>query len=118
VIRYGLGAVKGTGQQAIEAIVRRARGRWPVPQPVRLLRAGGPHALNKRTVEALIKAGAFDSLQLNRACAGGIGIDRRLIFANASRRQCQSGGVFDMGDTMITAPARKSRTWWRPRPGA
>jgi DNA polymerase-3 subunit alpha len=74
VIRYGLGAVKGTGQQAIEAIVARARaGRGPqgstraVQEPVRFLRAGGQGALNKRTVEALIKAGAFDSLQLNRA---------------------------------------------------
>jgi DNA polymerase-3 subunit alpha len=39
VIRYGLGAVKGTGQQAIEAIVRGARGGRRVHQPVRLLRA-------------------------------------------------------------------------------
>jgi DNA polymerase-3 subunit alpha len=43
VIRYGLGAIKGTGQQAIEAIVAARNGRRPVHQPVRLLRAGGPH---------------------------------------------------------------------------
>ena len=75
VIRYGLGAVKGTGEQAIEAIVAaRERGR-----------AGGPFTslfdfcvrvdrtrFNKRTVEALIKAGAFDALQLNRASADGL----------------------------------------------
>jgi DNA polymerase-3 subunit alpha len=44
VIRYGLGAIKGTGQQAIEAIVARARRRRALHQPVRLLCAGGPHA--------------------------------------------------------------------------
>jgi DNA polymerase-3 subunit alpha len=44
VIRYGLGAIKGTGEQAIEAITR-ARGEGgPFTQPVRLLRAGRPHA--------------------------------------------------------------------------
>jgi DNA polymerase-3 subunit alpha len=50
VIRYGLGAIKGTGQQAIEAIIAAREGRaWgrtatqgPVHQPVRLLRARGP----------------------------------------------------------------------------
>jgi DNA polymerase-3 subunit alpha len=45
VIRYGLGAIKGTGQQAIEAITPRARGEGgPFKQPVRLLCAGRPHA--------------------------------------------------------------------------
>ena len=38
-IRYGLGAIKGTGESAIDAIVRGARGRRPVPRPVRFLRA-------------------------------------------------------------------------------
>ena len=40
VVRYGLGAVKGTGQGAIEAIVAARTRRRPVHQPVRLLRAG------------------------------------------------------------------------------
>ncbi|MGJ2639815.1 DNA polymerase III subunit alpha, partial [Salmonella enterica subsp. enterica serovar Paratyphi A] len=76
IIRYGLGAVKGTGQQAIEAIVAAREGRGEGPQGsttgpfkslfdfcVRVDKA----RMNKRTVEALIKAGAFDSIHLNRA---------------------------------------------------
>ena len=50
VIRYGLGAIKGTGEQAIEAIVaREGHGsvqrapRRPVQEPVRLLCARGSH---------------------------------------------------------------------------
>ncbi len=52
-IRYGLGAIKGTGQQAIEAIVAAREGRgegpngsetWAVQKSVRLLPPGRPHA--------------------------------------------------------------------------
>ena len=38
-IRYGLGAIKGTGEAAIGAMVARARGGRAVPRPVRFLRA-------------------------------------------------------------------------------
>ncbi|MCF8210968.1 MAG: DNA polymerase III subunit alpha, partial [Rhodoferax sp.] len=88
-IRYGLGAIKGTGQQAIEAIVAAREGRGPTEE-------GGPFAslfdfarrvdrsrLNKRCVEALIKAGAFDSLQLNRAALVA-SIDRAFEFPAAA----------------------------------
>jgi DNA polymerase-3 subunit alpha len=51
LIRYGLGAVKGTGQQAIEAIVAAREGRGtgpagerPVQEPVRLLPPRRPRA--------------------------------------------------------------------------
>jgi DNA polymerase-3 subunit alpha len=61
-IRYGLGAIKGTGQQRHRGHgARRAQPGRALHQPVRLLRPGRPGALNKRVVEALIKAGAFDA---------------------------------------------------------
>jgi DNA polymerase-3 subunit alpha len=53
--------------------------------------------LNKRTVEALIKAGAFDSLQRNRAALVA-SIDRAFEFANATLANANQGGLFDMGD--------------------
>ena len=104
VIRYGLGAVKGTGQQAIDAIVAAREGRGQGPQGsttgpfkslfdfcVRVDKA----RLNKRTVEALIKAGAFDSLNLNRA-AMVASIDRAFDFAAATLANVNQGGLFDM----------------------
>ncbi|WP_413891715.1 DNA polymerase III subunit alpha [Candidatus Skiveiella danica] len=96
VIRYGLGAVKGTGQQAIEAIVK-ARDEGGAFKSlfdfcVRVDRT----RLNKRTVEALIKAGAFDSLQLNRAALVA-SIDRAFDFANAAAANVHQGGLFDLG---------------------
>ncbi|MBW0170289.1 MAG: DNA polymerase III subunit alpha [Hydrogenophaga sp.] len=103
-IRYGLGAIKGTGQQAIEAIVAAREGRGEGPRG----QDSGPFKslfdfcvrvdrtrLNKRTVEALIKAGAFDSLHLNRAEMLA-SVDRAFEFAAASLANANQGGLFDM----------------------
>jgi DNA polymerase III subunit alpha len=107
VIRYGLGAVKGTGQQAIDAIVAAREGKGSGPSGAE----GGPFRslydfcvrvdrtkINKRTVEALIKAGAFDALQLNRASLIA-SVDRAFDFANAAEANVNQGGLFDTGDS-------------------
>jgi DNA polymerase-3 subunit alpha len=104
VIRYGLGAVKGTGQQAIEAIIAAREGRGEGPQGHKR----GPFTslfdfcvrvdrtkLNKRTVEALIKAGAFDSITMQRASLVA-SMDRAFDFANATLANVNQGGLFDM----------------------
>jgi DNA polymerase-3 subunit alpha len=52
---------------------------------------------NKRALEALIKAGAFDSLQLNRAALVA-SVDRAFDFATAAQANVHQGGLFDMGD--------------------
>ena len=94
-IRYGLGAIKGTGQQAIEAIVKAREEGGAFTSLfdfcVRVDRA----RLNKRCVEALIKAGAFDSLQLNRAALLA-SVERAFDFANATVANVNQGGLFDM----------------------
>ena len=107
VIRYGLGAVKGTGQQAVEAIIAAREGRGNGPQgSVR-----GPFTslfdfcarverskINKRTVEALVKAGAFDSLHLNRASLAA-SVDLAMDFAETLEANANQGGLFDMMDS-------------------
>ena len=101
-IRYGLGAIKGTGQQAIEAIVAAREGRGPTKEagPFKSLfdfaRRVERSRLNKRCVEALIKAGAFDTVQLNRAALVE-SIDRAFDFAAASAANANQHGLFDMG---------------------
>ncbi len=94
LIRYGLGAIKGTGQQAIEAIVA-ARDR-PFTSLFDFCVRVDRSRLNKRTVEALIKAGAFDSLQLNRAALLA-SVDRAFEFAAATQANANQGGLFDFG---------------------
>ena len=98
VIRYGLGAVRGTGQQAIEAIVaaRQAGGDFTslFDFCVRIDRT----RVNKRSVEALIKAGAFDDLDLNRASLVA-SIDRAFDFAASVQANAHQGGLFDSADS-------------------
>jgi len=101
-IRYGLGAIKGTGQQAIEAIVDAREGRGPTSQagPFTSLfdfcRRVERSRMNKRCLEALIKAGAFDTLELNRAALLA-SVDRAFDFAAAASANVHQVGLFDMG---------------------
>ncbi|HEY4956614.1 MAG TPA: DNA polymerase III subunit alpha, partial [Caldimonas sp.] len=93
-VRYGLGAIKGTGQGAIEAIVAARE-------------AGGPYAslfdfcarvdrgrINRRVVEALIKAGAFDAIHAARSsllASVAIALD----WAETQAAHADQGGLFD-----------------------
>jgi len=95
VIRYGLGAIKGTGQQAIEAIVKAREEGGPFTSLYDFCVRVDRSRLNKRTIEALIKAGAFDALQLNRASLVA-SIDRAFDFAAATAANANQGGLFDM----------------------
>ncbi|MBV6274439.1 DNA polymerase III subunit alpha [Alcaligenaceae bacterium CGII-47] len=66
-IRYGLGAVKGTGQAAVEAIVLAREAGGPFASLFDFCARIDRHTVNRRTIEALIRAGAFDTLEPNRA---------------------------------------------------
>jgi DNA polymerase III subunit alpha len=94
-IRYGLGAVKGTGQAAIEAIVAARNEGGPFTSLYDFCLRVDRTRINKRTVEALIKAGAFDSIQLNRASLAA-SIDRAFEFAASVQANANQGGLFDM----------------------
>ena len=101
-IRYGLGALKGTGQQAIDAIVDAREGKGPTSEGgaftslFDFARRVDRSRLNKRCVEALVKAGAFDTLELNRASLAE-SIDRAFDFAAAAAANANQVGLFDMG---------------------
>jgi DNA polymerase-3 subunit alpha len=99
LIRYGLGAVKGTGRQAIEAIVnaRENDGEGAFTSLFNFMRRVDKSKLNKRTVEALIKAGAFDKLHPNRA-ASLASVDLAFDFSDAQSKNANQVGLFDMGD--------------------
>ncbi len=62
-IRYGLAAIKGVGRPVIDEIVseRESGGRYRSLKDF-CMRLSGGKALNKRTMESFIKAGALDSL--------------------------------------------------------
>ncbi|MBN8759395.1 MAG: DNA polymerase III subunit alpha [Thiobacillus sp. 65-69] len=66
-IRYGLGAIKGTGEAAIGAIVAEREANGPFRSLFDLVRRVDKRYLNRRVLEALVKAGAFDALSDHRA---------------------------------------------------
>lgn len=66
-IRFGLLGVKNVGEGAIEAIIS-ARKEKGLPKDIfQFINNVDIHQVNKKAVESLIKAGALDSLNANRA---------------------------------------------------
>ena len=65
-IKYALAALKGVGRQAVEAIVE-ARGQRPFRDLSDFVSRINPRAVNKRVLESLAAAGAFDELGADRA---------------------------------------------------
>ena len=95
-IRYGLGAVKGTGQGAIEAIVAERTAQGPFKSFFDFCARVDKGRVNKRVVEALIKAGAFDALEPHRAAllaSVGLAFD----YAASQAAHADQGGLFDFG---------------------
>jgi DNA polymerase-3 subunit alpha len=66
VIRYGLGAVKGTGEAAINSIVE-ARRQGPFRDLFDFCERVDKRLVNRRVVESLVRAGAFDTVNDHRA---------------------------------------------------
>ncbi|MEP6609287.1 MAG: OB-fold nucleic acid binding domain-containing protein, partial [Burkholderiaceae bacterium] len=66
-IRYGLGGIKGTGRGAIEAIVAARRAGGPFVDLFDLTARVDRQFVARRVVEALVRAGALDRLNADRA---------------------------------------------------
>jgi DNA polymerase III subunit alpha len=66
-IRYGMGAIKGVGESAVQAIVDERSANGPYRSLPDLCRRIDLQRVNKRVFEALIKSGSLDHLGPNRA---------------------------------------------------
>ena len=101
VIHYALAGLKGVGAQAVDLIVK-AREAGPFNSLADFASRVSPRAINKRVVESLAAAGAFDALEPNRA--------RVFASADAVLAACQraheasSVGQNDMFGGMADAP--------------
>ncbi|MHB1295291.1 MAG: DNA polymerase III subunit alpha [Anaerolineae bacterium] len=71
VIRFGLGAIKNCGDGGVQVVVD-ARGDKPFADVDDLARRVDLRQLNKRTLECLVRAGAFDVLGERNALIAGI----------------------------------------------
>lgn len=66
-IRFGMGAVKGVGENAVSAIIEERSKNGPFTDIVDLTRRVNLRTINRRSLEALAKAGAFDTFGNHRA---------------------------------------------------
>ena len=66
-IRYGLGAVRGVGAQVVETLIAERERNGPYADLAELCRRIDVSRVNRRVLEALIKAGAMDCMGINRA---------------------------------------------------
>jgi DNA polymerase-3 subunit alpha len=64
---YGLGAIKGVGTAATDALVEERAQNGPYKDLFDFCRRADPHKLNRRALEALIRSGALDHQGPNRA---------------------------------------------------
>jgi len=93
-IVYGLGAVKGVGESAIESIISCRNEQGLFRDIFDLCQRTGARKINRRTLEALIRAGALDSLGTNRA---SLLATMELALQNAEQQsQANAGGQQDL----------------------
>src|ERR1043165_4933964 len=106
-IRFGLGAVKGVGQGAIESILeaRRRVGRYK--SMFEFCEYVDLRACNKKVIEALIKSGSFDSFGLSRRALFE-SIDNTADSAQRTKDEKERGqsSLFGMASTSIMPAPR------------
>ena len=97
-IRYALAAVKKVGQAAMEAVVA-ARGMSRFDDLADFAARVDPKLINKMQIENLARAGAFDSVDANRARILG-GAETIIRRAQAKAEEASSGqiGLFGGGN--------------------
>ncbi|WOF44849.1 DNA polymerase III subunit alpha [Sphingopyxis indica] len=94
-VRYALGALKGVGEKAMEALVAERRARGDFASLDDFASRIDPKLLNRRQIEALAAAGAFDAIEPDRPRAFA-GAEALLACANSSahERSTGQGGLF------------------------
>ena len=94
-IRYGLGALKGVGQSAVDAIVSEREARGPFKSMIDLCRRVDLQKINRRVLEALVRSGALDALGPNRATLNdAIGDVLQLAERSAHASAAGQGALF------------------------
>ena len=97
-VRYGLGALKGVGEKAMEALVEERATAGPFRGLDDFAGRIDPRLLNRRQLESLAAAGAFDALSPDRS---GVFAAAETVLAEAAKahheRETGQGGLFGGG---------------------
>jgi DNA polymerase III subunit alpha len=112
-VRFALAAIKGVGRAAMEALVaeREARGAFASVPDLTSRMAG--KGFNRRLLEALVKAGALDGIEPNRARAIA-SLDAAIAYATAVKAAVDSAqtGLFGGGGETVPEPLPVATPEW------
>ncbi len=108
-VRYALGALKGVGEKAMEALVEERERGGPFASLEDFASRIDPRSLNRRQLESLAAAGAFDIIKPERA-AVFVGAEIILAHASSAHEQRETGqaGLFGV-NSAEAAPIRLPR---------
>nr|WP_259796450.1 DNA polymerase III subunit alpha [Brevibacterium luteolum] len=93
-IRFGMGAVRNVGGNVVQGIVEARQGKGKFTSFNDFLDKVPSQVCNKRTIESLIKAGAFDSLDHNRRSL--VEIHEEAVDAVIGVKRQEAAGQFDL----------------------
>jgi DNA polymerase-3 subunit alpha len=110
-IRYGLGAVKGTGEAAIANILAGRGEGGPFRDLFDFCRRVDKRVVNRRAIEALVRAGAFDALHDNRAAVlNSVGV--AMEWAETAQRNAVQNSLFGEEEMAGAAPGLVATPAW------
>ena len=112
-IRYSLAALRNVGRQAVDHICAEREKRGRFKDVSAFARAINPRLVNKRALETLASAGAFDELGIDRATA----LDNvdRIMAAGSRSLEDETGGQNDLFASAARTPPpielRPAKPW-------
>jgi len=112
-IRYSLAALKNIGASAVETIAKEREAKGPYGSLADFAGRLDPKALNKRGIETLAKAGAFDTLEPNRAVVVA-NADTILNEANAKAQDADVGQTSFFGEMTSSAGGARATLKLKP----
>jgi len=93
-IRFGLVAIKNVGESAIESIIATRRESGNFKSVFDFCKRVDLRKVNKRTIESLIKCGAFDSMGIHRSRHMDV-IDKAISFGGSYQKSKNQVSIFD-----------------------
>jgi DNA polymerase-3 subunit alpha len=114
-VRFALAAIKGVGRAAMAALVAERDARGPFKSLADLTSRLAGKGFNRRLLEALVKAGALDSIEPNRARATA-SLDAAIAYATAVKAAEDSAqtGLFGAGGETVPEPRPVEAVEWDP----
>ena len=109
VIVFGLAAVRNVGESLVERIVAERNANGPFVTVYDFVRRVDPLVLNKRTMESLIKGGAFDSFGVPRK--GLYLVMEELVARTLERRREHDAGIATLFAAAAEEKGEGEGTW-------